>query len=190
VPSPSNHNPSQEQANEQFVAAMKARLEQARADGQSPEQMQQLAMALGHKEAARRAPQVVAQVRSWWSGFRLFLKVGALACVLAIGLAWLIEHRHAAPLCELYATEHRLSYRQLNYTNGGHGTNAGSARCVFADPSGREKSISLAKLEPNFAIDMMVSVGLEIEFTLPAFFLIVALIFGAIERSKGKRGVA
>lgn len=89
MPSPSDHNPSQEQANEQFVAAMKARLEKAQADGQSPEQMQQLAMALGHTEAGRRATKVVTQVHSWWPGFQRFLMVGALACALAIGLAWL-----------------------------------------------------------------------------------------------------
>lgn len=60
MPSLSDNQISQKQESEAFVASMKARLEQARADGQSPEQMQQLAMALGRKEAARRAPQVVA----------------------------------------------------------------------------------------------------------------------------------
>jgi len=108
--------------------------------------------------------------------------VGVMACVLAIGLAWVVEHRYAAPLCDVYATEHRLSYRQLNYPNGGHSTNAGSARCVFADPSGHEQSISLAKLVPNWVIDLMVSIALGIEFTIPAFFVLVALIFAAMKR--------
>ena len=127
---------SRESAGNDFAAAMKTRLEQARADGQSLEKIQQLALELGRAEAGRRATRVVTQVRSWWSGFRTFLTVGVLACVLAIGLAWTVEHRYVEPLCDAYAKEHHLSYRQLNYSNGGHSTNAGSARCVFADPAG------------------------------------------------------
>ena len=161
---------------------MRTRLEQTRADGQSPEDIRQLARELGRAEAGQRATGVVKQVGSWWSGFRTFLMVGAVACVLAIGLAWMVEHRYAAPLCDAYATEHRLSYRHLNYPSGGHSTNAGSPRCVFADPSGREQSISLAKLVPNFAIDLMVSIALAIEFSIPVFFVLVALIFDAMKR--------
>jgi hypothetical protein len=101
---------------------------------------------------------------------------------MAIGLAWVVEHRYAEPLCDAYAKEHRLSYRQLNYPNGGHSTNAGSARCVFADSSGHEQSISMAKLAPNFGIDMMISIALEIEFTIPAFFVLVALVLAAMKR--------
>ncbi len=99
MPSPTDKNSSLRQGHELFVADLKARLAQAKTEGQSPEQMQQLAMALASADAGRRATQVVGQVGAWWSGFKLFLLVCALAVVLAGGLALAVEYRHAAPLC-------------------------------------------------------------------------------------------
>jgi hypothetical protein len=182
--SPSDH--PQKQISENFAANIKVRLEQAQAEGQSPEQLQQLAMELGRAEAGRQAIKTVAQAQSWWSGFKRYLMVSATALGLAVCLAWLVEHRHAVPLCELYAREHHLNYSQLAYPSFGHSSTSGSATCNFSDARGHEKSISLAKLEPNLAIDLMVSVALGMGFTFPAFFLIIALISGAMERLKEK----
>ena len=63
-----------------------------------------------HDEEARQdILALTGQVRSWWSGFRRFLIVGALAFGLAAGLALLVERRYAAPICERYAAARALS---------------------------------------------------------------------------------
>ncbi|HEX7605331.1 MAG TPA: hypothetical protein VF348_01385, partial [Usitatibacter sp.] len=95
--------PEDEQAREAFIASMKSRMEQAQASGQSPEQIREQMAAFAREESRRQLPQTVAKVRSWWSGFRNFLIVGAIALALSIGLALVVEHRYAAPLCESYA---------------------------------------------------------------------------------------
>ena len=184
MPSPSNENRSQRQGQQAFVADMKARLEQARAEGQSPEQIQQLAMRLAHADAGRRTTQVVGQVRSWWSKFELFLMVGGMALALAMGMAMGVECRHAAPLCKAYGAEHHWTYQSLDYPNGGHSNNAGSATCVFVDASGNDKYVSLTRLEPNWLTDLGVSFAFEMEFTLPLFFVLVALLFAAFKRKQ------
>jgi hypothetical protein len=186
MPSPRNEDRSPLQSHEAWVASLKARLEQARAEGQSPEQMQQLAMTMAHADAGRRATQVVGQVRSWWSGFKLFLMVGGLALALAMSLALGVEYRHAAPLCKSYGAEHHWAYQSLNYPNGGHSSNAGSARCVFTNASGSHEYVSLTKLEPNWLTDLGVSFAFEIEFTLPLFFVLIALLFAALKRLQKK----
>lgn len=184
MPSPSNENRSQRQGQQAFVADMKARLAQAQSEGQSPEQMQLLAMTLASANAGRRATQVVGHLAAWWSGFKLFLMVGAVACALAVGLALGVEYRHAAPLCETYAAAHHWTYQSLNYPNGGHSRNAGSATCVFADASGNDEYVSLTRLEPNWLTDLGVSFAFEMEFTLPLFFVLVALLFAAFKRKQ------
>lgn len=186
MPSPNNENRSLRQSHEAFKANLKARLEQAQADGQSPEQMQQMAMSLAGAEGGRQAIKAVGQLRSWWSGFKLFLMVGGLAVVLSVGLALAVEYRHAAPLCKAYGAEHHWTYQSLDldYPDGGHSTNAGSATCVFADASGNDKYVSLAKLEPNWLTDLGVSFAFEMEFTLPLFFVLVALLFAAFKRKQ------
>jgi hypothetical protein len=176
----------QEQAREAFISSMKTRIEQAQASGQSKKQIREQTAAYARDEIHQQIPQLVSQACSWWSGFKRYLMVSVVALGLAVSLAWLVEHRHAAPLCELYAKEHRLNYGQLSYPSFGHSSTSGSATCNFFDASGHKKLISLAKLEPNLAIDLMVSLALGLGFTFPAFFLIIALISGAIERLKEK----
>ena len=182
--SPTDQDRSPRQGRDAFVAGLKARLEQARSEGQSPEQMQQLAMTLASADAGRRATQVVGRLAAWWSGFKLFLVVGAVACAFAVGLALGVEYRHAAPLCETYAAAHHWTYQSLNYPNGGHSNNAGSATCVFVDASGNDKYVSLTRLEPNWLTDLGVSFAFEMEFTLPLFFVLVALLFAAFKRKQ------
>ena len=183
---PNDDQQIQEQAREAFIASMKTRIEQAQASGQSPKQMREQTAVYARDEIHQQIPQLVSQARSWWSGFKRYLMVSAVALGLAVSLAWLVEHRHAAPLCELYAKEHHLNYGQLAYPSFGHSSTSGSATCNFFDASGHKKLISLAKLEPNLAIDLMVSLALGLGFTFPALFLIIALISGAIERLKEK----
>ncbi len=184
MPSPTDKNSPLRQGHDAFVADLKARLAQAQSEGQSPEQMQQLAMALASADAGRRATQVVGQVSAWWSGFKLLVVVGGLALALAVGLALGVEYRHAAPLCQTYGAQHHWTYQSLDYPNGGHSRNAGSATCVFADASGNRNYVSLTRLEPNWLTDLGVSFAFEMEFTLPLFFVLVALLFAAFKRKQ------
>jgi cytochrome c-type biogenesis protein CcmH/NrfF len=66
---------------------MKARFEQVQAEGQSPEQIQELATAYAGEVIRRQIPRFIYQTRSWWVGFRRFLIVSLLAFGLATGLA-------------------------------------------------------------------------------------------------------
>jgi hypothetical protein len=169
---------SREDARARFAADMKARYEQDRASGLSPEQSRERIAQHAREEARRQAPQVVARARSWWRGFRNFLAVGALAAGLAIGLALLIEHRYASPLCEQHGARLGLAYRGLDYpvTGRSSSTTSSSGSCMFVDGAGHRSTVRLDKLETNAAIALLVSLALQIEFTIPAFFVLVALV--------------
>ncbi len=171
---------------EAFVAAMKRRIEDGRSRGLSPEEMEADAREFARGEMRRRAPEVVAAARTWWVGLRRFLVIGALAVALSVGLALFAEHRYAAPLCERHAAEHGLQYRGLDYPYLGRssGTSSGSGRCILADAAGRGTTVSLRKVEPNFAVDFAMSTALEIEFTIPAFFALLALAAASVLRRR------
>jgi hypothetical protein len=112
-------------------------------------------------------------------GLRNLLIVGALAFGLAVGLALLVEHRYAAPLCEAYGTQHGLSYTALEYPTLGRGGSAASntsGECIFRDAAGAKQTRSLGKLAPNFLTDLLMSAALEIELTFPVGFVLIGLI--------------
>lgn len=173
---------AREPAREAFIAAMRSRIEQAQASGQSPEQIRKQTATYAREEVQRQIPQLVSRARSWWSGFRLFLIVGALAVGLAIGLAMVVEHRYAAPLCEQYAARHGLAYRGFDYpvTGGSSSTKSTSGSCLFVDSAGHRKTVSLSKLEPNGVISLLAGFALLIEFTIPVAFILVALLVVAL----------
>jgi hypothetical protein len=185
--STSGDGKAREDAREALVADMKARFEKGLATGLSPEQVRETIAQHAREEVRRQAPQVVARARSWWLGFRNFLAVGALAAGLAIGLALLIEHRYASPLCEQHGARQGLAYRGLDYPVIGRSssTTSSSGSCMFVDGAGHRSTVRLDKLEANAAIVLLVSLALQIEFTIPAFFVLLALLavgFGRLRR--------
>jgi len=166
-----------EQAHEAFTADMKTRIEQAKASGQSPEQIQEMVTAYAREEMRRKIPQVVTKVRSWWIGFRRFVIVGALALGFATGLALYVEHYYAAPLCEHYANQHELVYRGVYYPVIGNSSSTTSfGSCIFYDAAGHKDTVLLHKLEPNQLIALLVSFALQIDVITPAAFIFIALI--------------
>ncbi|MBL0141843.1 MAG: hypothetical protein IPP91_07165 [Betaproteobacteria bacterium] len=173
-----------ERAGEAFAADMKARLEQGQADGLSPDQLREQLMAHARDEARRQAPQVAAKVRSWWTGMRNFLVVGALAAGLAIGLALSIEHRYASPLCGRYAAQHGLEYRGLAYPSIGRSssTTSLSGSCILFDVAGHRRTVSLDRIEPDAVIGFLVGFGLLLEVTVPVLFVLVALVAVGVGR--------
>ena len=174
---------SQEQEREAFIAGMKTRLEQAQASGQSPEQIREQATAYAQAEAHQQAPQVIARARSWWVGCTRFLIIGALAFGLAIGLALYVDHTYASPLCEQYASQHGLVYRGLDYpVIGSSSSTTSSGSCIFDDAAGNRSTIEFRDLAPNAALALLASFALQIEITIPALFVVVALIAVAINR--------
>ncbi|MBP7610519.1 MAG: hypothetical protein KA760_13545 [Steroidobacteraceae bacterium] len=118
--SASNDDRTAEQACEAFLAEKKTRLEQARAGGQSPEQIRAMASAYASEEGRRQLPETMSRMRAWWTGLRNLLIIGALAAGVFICLALFIEHRYAAPLCEHYGARHRSAsnFRPLVMTVG------------------------------------------------------------------------
>lgn len=174
---------AQDKEHEAFLADMKIRLKQAQASGKSPEQIRELILAITHEEGRKQAPQIAARARSWWTGFRNFLIIGALAFGLAIGLALFVDHYYASPLCEQYAVQHSLLYRGLDYpVIGKSSSTSSSGSCIFEDSAGQRNTIDLRNLEPNAAIALLASFGLQIEFTIPALFIVVALIAVGISK--------
>jgi hypothetical protein len=175
-----NSNRDEEQDKEKerdaFLAGMKTRIEQAQASGQTPEQIREQVL-------AQQVPQVAAKARSWWTGFRNFLIIGAIAFGLAIGLALFVEHSYAAPLCEQYAAQHSLVYSGLDYpVIGSSSSTTSSGSCIFVDAAGNRNTIEFRDLAPNAALALLASFGLQIEITIPAFFILVALIAVGISR--------
>jgi len=135
--------------------------DQAQVSGQSPEQM----------------PELTARVTAWWSGFRNFLIVGALAFGAAIGLAFLVEHQHLAALCERYGAQRGLAYQGADYpVIGSSSSTTSPGGCISSDTAGRRATVSLYKLEPNAGIALLVSFALQIDFTIPAAFVLIALL--------------
>ena len=180
-------DPSANESREAFLAGMKTRLEQAQASGQSPEQIRALASSDARAELQRQAPQTVARARAWWSGLRNFLIVGALAFGVAIGLALLVEHQHVAPLCERYGAEHGLTYQGADYPIIGRSSSTTSpGGCIFSDSAGRQRSVSLYKVEPNSIVALLVSFALQIDFVIPVAFIPIALIAVALRRSSNR----
>jgi hypothetical protein len=168
---------AREHAREAFIADMKRRFEQAQAGGQSPEQLRELVTASAKEESRRQLPEVTARMTAWWSGLRNFLIVGGLAFGVAIGLALLVEHLHVAPLCERYAAQHGLRYQGVDYPMIGRSSSTTSpGRCIFADAAGRRDTVSLYKVEANAFIALLVSFALQIDFIIPAAFILIALL--------------
>jgi hypothetical protein len=179
--------PTPKESREAFLAGMKTRLEQAQASGQSPEQIQALVSSVARNEIERQAPQVVAQARSWWSGFRNFLIVGALALGVAIGLALVVEHQQLAPLCERYGAEHGLTYQGAYYPVVGSGSRTTSpGGCIFADSAGHRRSVSVYKVEPNSLVALLVSFALQVDFVIPVAFVLIALIAVSLRRRSNR----
>ena len=181
----SNHDEEQDQEKEReaFIAGMKTRIEQAQASGQSPEQIREQALAYAREEARQQVPQVAAKARSWWAGFRNFLIVGAVAFGLAIGLALFVDHTYVSPLCEQYAAQHSLVYRGLDYpVIGSSSSTTSSGSCIFDDAAGQRNTIEFRDLEPNAALALLASFGLQLEITIPTLFIIVALIAVGISK--------
>jgi hypothetical protein len=176
---------AREQSREAFIAGMKTRLERARASGQSPEQIQELVSACVKEETRRQIPQVAARARAWWSGFRNFLIVGALALGVAIGLALFVEHHYAAPLCEQYAAQHDgLRYDGIDYPTVGRSSSTTSPpRCMFVDPAGHRDTVSLDELQPNAIAALLTSFALQISFVTPVAFILIALSAVSLRRS-------
>ena len=183
--SASNDHRTAEQAREAFLAGMKTRLEQARAGGQSPEQMQELVSSCVKEETGRQIPQVAARARAWWSGLRNFLIVGALALGVAIGLALFVEHHYAAPLCAQYAAQHGgLRYEGIDYPTVGRSSSTTSPpRCMFVDPTGHRDTVSLDELQPNAIAALLTSFALQMSFVTPVAFILIALMAVELRRS-------
>jgi hypothetical protein len=177
---------AREQTREAFVAKMKRRMEEAQASGQSPEEIRKQLAALAREESRRQLPQTIARARSWWSGFRNFLIVGAIALGLSIGLALFVEHRYAAPLCVRYAALHELTYTGLNYPliSKGSAANSASGSCIFENHAGHRSTVSLGKLEASWAMGLLITFALQLEFTTPVAFVLVALIAVGLRRRK------
>jgi hypothetical protein len=168
---------ARERARAALIAGMKTRVEQAQASGQSPEQIRDLLSAFAKEESRRQMPELTARVTAWRSGFRNFLIVGALAFGVAVGLAFLVEHQHLAPLCERYGAQRGLTYQDADYpVIGSSSSTTSPGGCIFSDPAGRRDTVSLYKLEPNAGIALLVSFALQIDFTIPAAFVLIALL--------------
>lgn len=176
----------QEQMREAFIESMKARLEQAQARGQSREQIQELTTAYASEVIRRQIPRFVYQTRSWWVGFRRLLIVSSLAFGLAIGLALFVEHHYASPLCERHAAQQGVAYRGIDYPviGSSSSTTSTSGSCIFFDSTGQRETVSLGSLEPNAAIALLVSFALQIEFTTPVAFILIALIAASLLKIK------
>lgn len=172
------------EAREAFLTGMKSRVEQARANGQSTEQIQQLISACAKEEQRRQLPVITSGLRSWWTGLRNFLIVGALAVGVFIGLALYIEQRYAAPRCEHYGAQHGLAYQGIDYpTIGRSSSTTSTPRCKFVDTAGHRGSVALDKLESNAAIALLVSFALQIEFVVPVAFILIALMAVGLRRN-------
>jgi hypothetical protein len=184
---PNDDKKAQEKKREAFITSMKTRLEQAQANGESPEQIRKEFTAQVREEAGQQAPQIAAQARSWLIGFRNFLIVGALAFGLAIGLALLTERLYTTPLCEKYAASHGLAYRGLDYpVIGSSSSTTSSGSCIFVNSAGHSNTIEFRDLAPNAIIALAASFALQIEITIPVLFVVIALIAVAIGRLRKK----
>jgi hypothetical protein len=174
-----------ERSREAFIAGIKTRLERAQASGQSPEQIQELVGSYAKEETRRQIPVVAARARAWWSGLRNFLIIGVLALGFAIGLALVIEHRNAAPLCEQYAAQHAgLRYEGIDYpVIGSSSSTTAPPRCIFLDAAGHRDTVSLDELQPNPGIALLVSFALQLSFMTPVAFILIALIAVSLRRS-------
>lgn len=183
--SPLEEKDAQEKKRDAFVAEMKTRIEQAQASGESPEQMKKELTAYAHEEARQQAPQVAAQARSWWLGIRNVLIIGTISLGLAIGLALLTERTYTTPLCEKYAASHGLVYRGLDYpVIGSSSSTTSSGSCIFVNSAGKSNTIRFRDLASNQVVALLASFALQLEITVPALFILVALMAVAITRRK------
>jgi hypothetical protein len=165
---------------QEATAARRRLVEAARnaaREGGTPEQVEARLREVAREEMRGRAPRMAAAAGAWWASLKRLLAFGALALASSAALALAVEHLHAKPLCERFGAGKGWRYESLGYPylGRGSGQHGGSATCRFVDSAGRPERISLDKLEPNFLAGLGTSFSLYIEFSFPAFFILLAL---------------
>ena len=165
---------------EAFLAEIRARMEAARARGESPDQIQEEMRSVAHRRVREQAPIIATRVSAWWRGLRNFLIIGALALGCSVALALFVEHSYAAPSCREYALLHNLRYTSFDYppllSDRGRGGYASSGDCQFLDAAGRRQEVSFAKAAHSTPVELLVAFALQIDLTTTLWFLAIALI--------------
>jgi len=128
--------------------------------------------------------KLVANARSARGGFFRFLIVGAFALALAAALAWYVENRVAIPVCLAHGQSLDYTLQEYRYPAGG-GNNYTST-CVFKDAKGQERRVGFSRIAPSGFTEALVNVALELEVTVPVFFVLIALIIAAAGRLSGR----
>ena len=64
-------------------------------------------------------------------------------------------------------------------------TTSPSGRCILLNAAGHRDTISLTTLEPSAIIALLVSFALQIEFTIPASFVLIALMWAGFRQLAG-----
>lgn len=109
-----------------------------------------------------------------WSGRRGWINT-ILCCVLALPCAlgvWLLAERSViAPACTGYASSHGLTYTDFKLVGVKH---ASTVVCLLSGADGSRSEVHLRELVP-FLTDASVGFAMTLEFTVPAFAILLAL---------------
>ena len=130
-------------------------------------------------------PRVVATFKEKRRGFFLFIKVGAVALLFAVGVALAAEYGVARPACQSWGAPQGYALIQFRYPV--RGGNDYTSTCVFRDRAGQEHRKGLSKLMPWWK-ESLVTLALAIEVTTIFLFIGVALLMAGVRRVTGKSG--
>ena len=109
-----------------------------------------------------------------WKG-RRGLTNTVLCCVLALPCAfglWLLTERSTiVPACTAYARTHGMTYTDFKLVGVKH---ASTVVCVLTQTNGGNQDVYLSDLV-SFVTDLWVGFAMSLEFTIPAFAILLAL---------------
>jgi hypothetical protein len=119
-----------------------------------------------------------------WKGRRGLINTAlclALSLPCAFGVWFLVERTTIVPACSAYASAHGMSYADFKLTGV---KEKSTVVCVFAQGSGRPAEIHLNELVSTLT-DIWVGFAMALEFTIPAFAILLALLRVAWYRVAG-----
>lgn len=110
-----------------------------------------------------------------WHGRRGVINTalcGVLAVVTGIGLLLLAQRSVIVPACAAYADTHSVTYADFKIVGL---KRANNVVCLLTTADGKTRDVRLSELVPTVT-DMLASFAVSLEFTIPLFALLFAVL--------------
>jgi hypothetical protein len=121
-----------------------------------------------------RAEQRPAATLPMWQGRRGTLNAivcGVLGLLCALGVLLITERAIVVPACTAYASAHDMTYSDFKLVGRTH---ADTVVCLLLRADGKTQDVYLKTLV-SYLTDLLVSLAMNLEITVPGFIILLAL---------------